>query len=78
MSRLKRWADATQKAIEAIEDILEIQQEYEDWKESLPENLESSTLGEKLEEVCEMDIEEAKGLIEDAQSLDLPRGFGRD
>ena len=102
-SRSGRWADACTDALTAINDIASgldaletacselrsVQEEYEEWKDNLPENLQSSTLGEKLEEVCGLEIEdianevrqaveEAQGKIEKAEGVDLPQGFGRD
>jgi chromosome segregation ATPase len=102
-SRPKRWAEAIEKAqVElaamqaacdafesACEDLNEVRQEYEDWKDNLPENLQSSNLADKLSEVADLDIETAKDgvrtavdeavdLFETASGLDLPQGFGRD
>jgi hypothetical protein len=62
-SRPQRWADA-------LDELRQLQEEYREWLESLPENLEGSVLHEKLEEVCELDIDEL--------DVELPLGFGRD
>jgi exonuclease VII small subunit len=102
-SRPQRWSDAATDAAQALTDMEEakgkfeeamaelksVQDEYEEWKDNLPENLQQSPLGEKLEEVCGLDLETAAGdidsavsnardLIEEAEALDLPRGFGKD
>lgn len=77
-SRAVRWNAATIKAIEALEELREIQEEYETWRDNLPENLQSSPLGEKLETVCELAIAEALSTVEEANNVDLPLGFGRD
>jgi hypothetical protein len=102
-SRAKRWAEASSNALFALEQLsghvadLEnalselrgVQEEYEEWKDNLPENLASSALGEKLEEVCNLEIEDAAqsirdaidevtSTIENADGVDLPQGFGRD
>ena len=102
-SRPARWAAAVEKAqtelsalqsaVEAFEsaceDLDSVRQEYEEWKDNLPDNLQSSNLADKLEEVVGIDIEstkdnlrtaldEAVDLFDNAASLDLPRGFGRD
>jgi hypothetical protein len=102
-SRASRWADACGDALSALSEIgrhldaLEtavgelraVQEEYEEWKDNLPENLANSPLGEKLEEVCGLNIEDAaqqirdaldevQSTIEEAEGVDLPRGFGRD
>lgn len=102
-SRAARWSDACGAAKTAIEamrealskvtdacaDLRSVQEEYEEWKDNLPENLQQSALGEKLEEVCGIDIEnlageleaaldEAEGKIDEAEGADLPQGFGRD
>jgi flagellar biosynthesis chaperone FliJ len=103
LSRPKRWAKAVQEAasalstlennLEAVEsalsDLYDVQQEYNEWKENLPDSLQSSPLGEKLDEVISITIEEAaqplrdaldevREAIDAAESIDLPQGFGRD
>ena len=102
-SRAARWAGAVGNAKDALSTIsgacaeldsaiaeLEgIRQEYEDWKDNLPENLSSSPLGEKLEEVVNLDIAslaenvqsavtEAENTLDEAENIELPQGFGRD
>lgn len=51
---------------EAIGDLRSVQEEYEDWRDNLPENLQSSALGEKLEEVCGIQIEDITMALTDA------------
>lgn len=89
-SRSQRWSDAASKAVAAcadleaaLEELKEIQGEFSDWKDNLPENLASSALGEKLETVCGIDLEgcdvsEIQSVVEEAEGADLPLGFGRD
>ena len=102
-SRSKRWAEAVSAADravsnlevglaqlqEAMEELKSVQSEYEEWKDNLPENLASSALGEKLEEVCNLDMEsaadavesaidDARSLVDETDGIDLPQGFGRD
>jgi hypothetical protein len=62
-SRPQRWS-------EAVETLRELQAEYQDWLDNLPESLQASALAEKLEEVCALDI--------DSLDVGLPLGFGRD
>ena len=78
MSRPKRWAAAVAKALEGLEELAELQEEYQEWLDNLPENLEGSALADKLNEVCDMDIEGAKDTLEELDGADLPLGFGRD
>lgn len=98
-SRTQRWADAVSaaqdavqemiaardRAVEAIGEIKAIQEEYADWRDNLPENLQQSALGEKLEAVCDLDLEPDENDIEaietvvgEAEAAELPLGFGRD
>ena len=56
--------------MDAVETLRELQEEYQEWLDNLPENLQSTPLAEKLEEVCSLDLEQF--------DVDLPRGFGRD
>ena len=77
-SRSARWAEACAAAAAALDVLCELRDEYEEWKDNLPENLQGSALGEKLEEVCGFDLEGARDTVAEAEGADLPQGFGRD
>ena len=63
-SRSRRWT-------EAVQELADLQAEYQAWLDSLPENLESSAVAERLEAICELDVDSL-------QDVEPPRGFGRD
>jgi hypothetical protein len=63
-SRPQRWA-------EAVATLRALQEEYQCWLDNLPENLQDSPLAEKLQAICDLDLE-------DLESVDVPLGFGRD
>lgn len=87
-SRSARWMEAVGEARvnldnlrDCLERLNEIREEYEEWQGNLPENLQSSALGEKLEEVVNLDFDvlsEVETAIDNAEGIDLPQGFGRD
>lgn len=90
-SRPQRWEraidrarqDAMDAADGAVSDLLELQQEYQDWRNALPENMECTPTAEKLDDVCDLelgflDLHELADVLDDAEQIDLPRGFGRD
>jgi hypothetical protein len=77
-SRSARWSTAASNAVSALEELLSIQEEFSEWKDKLPENLQSSTLGEKLEAVCDIDLQSTLDVASDADNAYLPLGFGRD
>ncbi len=62
-SRPQRWRDA-------VAELLELQANYQQWLDGLPESLADSTTADALRTVCELDVA--------ALEVDLPRGFGRD
>ena len=62
-SRPQRWRDA-------VETLMALQVEYQDWLDALPEGLEDSSTAERLREICELDLE--------SLDVELPRGYGRD
>jgi len=62
--RPQRWADA-------VTTLRELQAEYQEWLDNLPENLQDGALADKLQAVCELDLDEL-------ENVDLPLGFGRD
>lgn len=77
-SRAARWSDACAAALQGLRDLEDLRTEYEEWRGNLPENLESSTLAEKLDSVVDLDVSSAVDMVEEAEGMDLPRGFGRD
>jgi len=62
--RPTRWATA-------VAALIDLQDEYRAWLDTLPANLEGSRLAEKLLAIAELDLEEL-------QMIDPPRGYGRD
>ena len=54
-----------------MQELVDLQAEYQAWLDSLPENLESSAVAEQLEAICDLDLDSL-------QEVEPPRGFGRD
>lgn len=77
-SRSAHWQDAASRAVQALEELQDLRADFESWRDNLPENLKSSSLGEKLEAVCDLDLDSALGIAQEAEEIDLPLGFGRD
>ena len=65
-SRPARWQHAVNELRAMLDD-------YQAWRESLPDNLTDSALAEKLDA-----MEELTELVDQLEEADLPRGFGRD
>ena len=63
-SRAQRWRDA-------VAELVELQQEYQAWLDSLPESLAEGATAEALQAICEIDLSEL-------ESSAPPRGYGRD
>jgi hypothetical protein len=63
-SRVQRWCDA-------VGELAAAQAEYAAWLEALPDNQQDSATAEALRTICEIDLSEL-------QSIEPPRGFGRD
>jgi len=62
-SRPQRWRDA-------LAELLELQADYQQWLDGLPESLADTPTADALRAVCNLDL---SGL-----EVDPPRGFGRD
>jgi hypothetical protein len=65
-SRPQRWADA----VATLGNLLD---EYEAWREAMPEALREGATGERIDELLEL-----RELVEVLEGAELPRGFGRD
>ena len=78
-SRQDRWNEAISEVQGGLDMLNELKDEYTEWKDNLPENLEQSPVGEKLEEVCEhQGYDDIESAISELEELELPKGFGRD
>ena len=84
----------------AMQDLATVKEEYQEWYDGMPENLQGSATGEKLEALLEVDVEsatvdtgtladaireaieevlrDATDIIDEAEGVELPVGFGRD
>jgi hypothetical protein len=62
--RPHRWAAA-------VNALVALQHEYRAWLDRLPENLEASSMAEKLQAIAEIDLDELL-------AVEPPRGYGRD
>ena len=62
--RPKRWAAA-------VAVLIDLQDEYRAWLDNLPTSLQGSRLAERLQAITELDLDEL-------QTIDPPRGYGRD
>jgi hypothetical protein len=62
--RPQRWAAA-------VAALVDLQDEYRACLNNLPASLDPSRLAEKLQAITELDLDEL-------QSIDPPRGYGRD
>lgn len=78
MSRPSRWAAAIESLRSGVQDLEEIQEEYQEWRDNLPENLEMTPTAEKLDLVGDLDLQSISDTVDEAEALELPRGFGRD
>lgn len=84
----REQADRLESAKVELGEILqrfeELKGEYEDWYENYPENLQGDATYEKLQALCELDFNEDSDVdamlecVENAETIDLPLGFGRD
>jgi len=99
-SRRQRWEEAVAKARdawsdaedakgrlgEALDEVREVQSEYENWRDNIPENLQQSAVYEKLEMICDLDLDLVENLdvdsidsgLSELENADFPMGFGRD
>lgn len=77
-TKAQQWAEACSQAISALETLISMQEEYQEKLDNLPENLHNSPYGEKLQAVCDLDLQSALDTTQEADGADLPLGYGRD
>lgn len=78
LTRQAKWVSACAKIREGYDDLAGLVEEFQSWYDNLPEQLQASPVGEKLQAITEMDMDSIGSAIEEAEGVDLPRGFGRD
>jgi hypothetical protein len=64
--RSQKWADA-------IETLLSILDDYQQWRDNMPAGLADTPTATLIDGVLEM-----RDLVEQLQAAELPKGFGRD
>lgn len=83
---LEALEDAFTPLHEALSELHDIQQEYQEWYDNMPDNTKSGPTGERLETLLAIDLEPyenrdydtLESAVSDAESAELPLGFGRD
>jgi len=96
MEELREAADVAKEKLAdvllSLEEVKEVQAEYSEWFDNMPEGLQRSPTAEKLEEIINLDFEsisedaldfdgalcEVEDLLSEAEGVDFPLGFGRD
>ena len=63
-SRAQRWYDA-------VSELRALQREYDAWLQALPSGLQESATAEALQAICDLELD-------DLETIEPPRGFGRD
>jgi len=63
-SRPQQWRDA-------VAELVTLQEEYAQWLDTMPEQLRESPTAEALRAIADLDLS-------DLESIDPPKGFGRD
>ena len=66
------FTDQVTEIENALQDLRDIRSEYEDWQSNLPENLQQSALGEKLDTICGIDLEPQMPELPELDDLEEP------
>jgi Protein of unknown function (DUF3102) len=72
----KHWIRAAADAQEAIEQLIDLQRQYDDWFSELPDEQRVSELGDCLLTITQLDFDHSLGAIKAAASVDLPHAKG--
>lgn len=85
---LAKMQEAYSDLDNAVSELRSLSEEYQEWQGNLPENLQGSALNDKLEEATtftdldtqsiEDAMSELEGELDNAEGIELPRGFGKD
>jgi ParB-like chromosome segregation protein Spo0J len=75
-SRPERWRRAVTTAREALNELVELQSHYQDWRDGGSGQLGAPTILKNLNAICELDFQTAICVLEDAEQVDPPRRDG--
>jgi hypothetical protein len=73
------WNDACERAQAALQELIDMQDEWRGIYEDMNQGLQNSAYGQKLNEITEgLDLQSSLDTVEKAAAADLPKGFGKD
>jgi hypothetical protein len=72
------WARHSAEACASIEALIFMQQHFEGAKDGQPDSLQEGPYAQKCDEICAIDLDSALSTLLEAESADVPLGFGRD
>lgn len=73
-----RWARLVGVAKDALQELEEMRSDYGDKFDNMNEGLQASAYGQKCQAMQDLDLQSAIDALDEAESTDLPLGFGRD
>jgi hypothetical protein len=79
-----RLSEDAESLNSALQELGSIKDEYQDWLDNLPDSLRDSPVGTKLQAVTDLDFDQevdlsaVESVIDEAESADLPLGWGKD
>ena len=77
-SRAATWQRLSEEAVERVEHLIDYQQEIQEAKDGQPDNLQDAPFAQRCDAICDIDLEGALNTLQEAESAEMPRGFGRD
>jgi hypothetical protein len=77
-SRADAWGRHYAEACSSIEALISTQQEFEEARDGQPDSLREAPFAQKCDAICAIDLESALSTLQEAESAEVPLGFGRD
>jgi hypothetical protein len=77
-SRAAAWARLASEAASNVEELIEYQSEFESMRDAQPDSLQNGPLAQKCDGICDIDLQSALSILEEAANAEVPLGFGRD
>jgi len=77
-SRAARWLRLAGDAVGSTEELIALQQEFAEAEDGQPDSLQNGPFAQKCDEICGIDLESALETLQEAESAEVPLGFGRD
>jgi len=77
-SRQDEWSFGCQQIRDGLQTLQEMKSDFESWRDNMPDSLQGGGTYQKLDAICDLDLDSIESTLDEVEAVELPLGFGRD